>query len=455
MESNAPTSQLPYSRRFWLVTGSILGGLLLILILFVLINSRVTGWVDGDGFRDLLNRATSKGLKIQGSYSPLTRVGLLGMHVDSFTGTNGSRTIVRLQANDVSGTFNPLGIGLRRWEIDNIHLKSGTVMLQKTEPIPGAPLGPTPIPWTALFWPYRVHLADVKVDDAQILWQLQEKESGIYHTFLEITPNGRDYEYDARGGELKTPMTPPLQVEHAHLLIRKPRLYCPVFILGDDPAHPEQQLRLEGDAGLQQDRSMKLKIDLASLNVSPWFPEKQRAHILGHVSGHFDYTSTGTGLETAQGQGNLAVTDGILRNLAPVRQYVALTKCPDPGDLTLKTCKTDVHWQGPEITMENIEVECEGVFRLTGSLIIHKDKTITGNFDLGLTDPYIQWLPTAKEAIFTRTEGSYHVTTVHLSGTTKSPHQDLSDRVTTEVGKSPLLAMKLFFRQAGEWLNFD
>jgi hypothetical protein len=245
--------------------------IVLILALFIL-NAEITTWMTSNRFQQMLDRATSKGLKLEGTYMSINRVGLLGLHADSFNGANGRRAIVVLDANDISGTFNPLGMVFRRWEIDSLHIKSGSVLLQKT--LPGNNQGPRRMPWWGLFWPYRIHLADVKVDDANILWQLRNRESGIYHTFLEITPNGRDFEYDARGGEFKTPLTPTLEVRHAHLLIRKPRLYCSEFIMGDDNAHPEQQLRVEGDAGLQQDRSINLKIDLASLNISPWLPDK-------------------------------------------------------------------------------------------------------------------------------------------------------------------------------------
>jgi len=401
----------------------------------------------------MLSRETSKGLKFEGQYSPLIRTGVLSMHADSFDGIKGTKTIVSIHADDISGTFNPLGILLRRWELDNIHIKSGTVILQKTESTPGA--AKSSMPWWGLFWPYRVHLADVKVNDARILWQLNGKESGIYDTFLEITPNGHDFEYDARGGVFATPMTPHLEVQHAHILIRKPRLYCSEFVLGDDATHPEQQMRMEGDAGLQEDRSIKLKIDAASLNLSPWMPEKLRAHVQGHVSGHFEYASSSTGLETATGHGNITIANGILHELAPVQQYVKLTGSPDPGDLALKVCQADVRWQEGAITAENINVECENVFQLTGTLAIAKDKTLSGSVELGLTDPYLKWLPTAKQAIFTRDEGPYHFTTIHFSGTTQKPQQDLTQRVAKEVEKSPLLALKLFFNQASDWFNFD
>jgi hypothetical protein len=324
-------------------------------------------------------------------------------------------------------------------------------MLQKTESPPDAAAKPPGPPWWAFLWPDRVYLADVKADDARILWKLRGQESGIYDTFLEITPNGRDFEYDAHGGIFSTPITPKLAVRHAHILVRKPRLYCSEFLLGDDPAHPEQYLRLQGDAGLQQDRSMRLKIDLQGLEVSPWLP---RAHLAGQMSGHFDYTSADTGLETGHGAGTISIANGVLHHLPQVSQYVTLTGSPDPGDLPLKTCQADVSWNAGANSAQNIEIESAGVFRVTGAITTAADKTFSGQIELGLTDPYLRWLPTAR-TIFTRDEGPYHFTTIHFSGTTQNPVQDLTPRITHEVAKSPTLALKLFFNQAGRWFDFN
>jgi hypothetical protein len=204
-------------QKLWLI-----GGAFMVLALgaaSTILNDQITAWVNGPGFLVMLNRETSKGLKLEGQYSNIHRIGWLGVEADSFAGTHGTKTILSLQADAISGTFNPLGVVLQRWEIDSLHIKSGSVMLQKTE-ASRADKGLPSSPWWALFWPDRFYLADVRVDDADILWQLRKKESGVYHTFLEITPNGRDFEYDARGGELKTPITPDLEVRHAHMLIR-------------------------------------------------------------------------------------------------------------------------------------------------------------------------------------------------------------------------------------------
>ncbi|HEY0258157.1 MAG TPA: hypothetical protein VGC39_11985, partial [Candidatus Methylacidiphilales bacterium] len=391
------------------------------------------------------------GLKLDGQYSPLTRVGLLGMKGDLFTGTNGQKTIVSLDCHEISGWFNPLGIAFHRWQMDDLHVKWGTVVLQKTEAVPGEK--PKGMPWWEIFWPYRVHLEDVKVDDACALWKLKDQDSGIYHAFLEITPNGHDFEYDARGGDFKTPLTPPLKLSHLHMLIRKPRLYCDELLLGEDATQSGGQVRISGDAGLQEDRSIKLAVDLTSLKIAPWLPENLRGHVLGHFSGHLDYASTGSSLDTASGDGHFDVADAVLHQLPPLQHYITLTGSPDPGDLPLKVCQTDVTLKEGAITAENLQIESPGVFRVRGTIEVAKDKTLSGSLTLGLTDPYLKWLPNARQTIFTQDDGDYRVTTIELSGTLEHPKEDLSPRVMAQIQKSPGTELKLFFNQAGEWFG--
>jgi len=439
------------SRAFY----SAVGGLILVALLVTafLVNQAVTRWIEGPSFRAMLERETAKGMHFESAhYAPLTRVGVFGMRADAGAGEKGFKTIVSLQANQVTGAFNPLGVLRRRWKLQYLHFTSGTVRLQKTEPNPNEPKPPG-LPWYLFFWPDRVYLRDIKCDDANVLFQLQNQESGIHDTFLEVTPNGRDFEYDAKGGSFTTPDTPRLNVEQIHLLVRKPRLTCSTLVLGDDTAHPEQQLSVTGQAGLQQDRGIQVAADFHSLNAGPWLPEKIRANVLGKFSGHIDYKSTGTGLETATAAGHLALAGGALHELKAVRTYIAATKSPDPGDLTLNVCQTDVKMDNGAVSLENLRVESNGIFRLSGAIKMAKDKTLSGELELGITEPYLRWLPTAESAIFTRADGPYRITTVHVSGTSEKPQQDLSPRVAKELEKHPFVALKLFFNSSSAWFT--
>ena len=437
-------NNLPRQRWLSLRCG---GSALLLLSIVVLVgNHFATRFLESERFRGLLNRETSKGLKLQANYAPLRRVGLLGIAADDFRGIAGNRTIVSMQAEGITGQFDPLGLALRRWQIDAIRIRQGTVKLQKTEPIPGAPKGPTPIPWTALFWPYRVYLQDVQVSAANVLFQVKGREAGVYQTFLEITPNGRDFEYDARGGELRTPLSPTLVVQHLHLLIRKPRLYCPEMVLADATGH---LLQIEGDAGLQDDRSMQLHADSHDLALAPWLPDSIRRYVRGTVQGHIDYQNAGVALSTAEMQGRCALDQLALINYPLMRKAMEITASPNSGaNLPIDICQMSFTTQDGVTTIQHILVQSKGIFRVEGSFRVAQDQHLAGELALGLSAPYLNWLPRARETIFNERRGEYHFTQVHLGGTVQHPKEDLSGRVLHQVETSPLTAVKLFFRSA-------
>jgi hypothetical protein len=438
------------SRTFYRSAG---GAILVALLIGAILNHVATGLIEGPSFRAMLEKETAKGMHFESAhYAPLTRVGLFGMRADSGAGEKGFKTIVSMQANQVTGAFNPLGVLLRRWQLQYLHFATGTVRIQKTEPKPNEPKPPG-LPWYLFFWPDRVYMRDITCDDANVVFQLQNKDSGIHDTYLEVTPNGRDFEYDAKGGTFTTPDTPQLNVEHIHLLVRKPQLTCSTLVLGDDLAHPEQQLSVTGQAGLQQDHSIQVAADFVSLNAAPWLPQKLRASVRGKFSGHVDYQSTGTGLETAKASGHLTLAGGALHELKAFRTYIAATKSPDPGDLQLNVCQTDVKLDNGAISLENLKLESSGVFRVSGTIRMAKDKTLSGELEVGVTDPYLRWLPSAESAIFTRVDGPYRVTTVHVSGTSEKPQQDLSPRVSKELEKHPFVALKLFFNSSSAWFE--
>jgi hypothetical protein len=434
----------------------LIGGAILIALLVAafLGNFALTSVVEGPKFRAMLEKETAKGMHFQEvHYAPITRGGLFGMRADSGKGSQGLKTLQSLSGEQVSGAFNPLGIFLKRWQLQFLHFDRGFIRIQKTtgnpdeKPPPGQP-------WYLFFWPSHVYLKDVTCDHADVIFKLQDKDSGIHGTYLEITPNGRDFEYDAKGGTFTTPDTPALTIEHIHLLVRKPRMTCPVLILGDDPAHPEEQVSVTGEAGLQKDRGIQLKADFNSLQVAPWLPAKVRSGVRGHFSGHFEYQSTGTGLETATAQGNLVVKDGeLLPSLKVLRTYIAATKSPDPGDVPLTVCQTGIKMEKGAFSLENLDVESKGIFRLVGSVRIAKDKTISGEVELGLTEPYLRWLPSLEQDVFNKVDGPYHWTTVRIFGTTSKPEQDLSARITRDLERHPFEAVKLLFNSSSVWFD--
>src|SRR3954454_24837869 len=86
----------------------------------VLLNPRLTRYVESDQFRAELERQTAKGLHFPaGNYAAIQRTGFLSAASDGFQAKNGRKALTALEAQGITARFNPLGIFLRRWQLDD------------------------------------------------------------------------------------------------------------------------------------------------------------------------------------------------------------------------------------------------------------------------------------------------------------------------------------------------
>lgn len=82
-----------------------------------------------------------------------------------------------------------------------------------------------------------------------------------------------------------------------------------------------------------------------------------------------------------------------------------------------------------------------------------KSGTLSGKIDFGLSPEYLEWLPKARERIFTRQSEGLVWTKVRISGTLNKPVNDLTPRLEGELKKDPAAAAGLLLRGAGEWIE--
>src|SRR5205085_4350647 len=152
------------------------------------------------------------------TYSPIRRTGFLTAASDGATAKEGRKAMTALEPRQITGRFNPAGVFLRRWSVDDLHVERAEIGIQVYEPKPE----PTPAkPWTAVFLPDRVYLKHVWSDHADITWRLRGERAGIFDTHLVITPHGRDFNYEATGGTLQNPLVPTFSLRQTRLLITK------------------------------------------------------------------------------------------------------------------------------------------------------------------------------------------------------------------------------------------
>src|SRR5215212_3714785 len=117
----------------------------------VLFNPRLTRYVETEAFRAELERQTAKDLHFSaGRYAPIRRTGFFSASSEGFQARDGQKALTVMDAHGITARFNPLGVFLRRWQLDAVHVDGGKVGIQVYEPVPE----PSPSkPWYHIFLP--------------------------------------------------------------------------------------------------------------------------------------------------------------------------------------------------------------------------------------------------------------------------------------------------------------
>jgi hypothetical protein len=427
----------------------LIGAIVLVFgVTAALLNPRLTRYVESDAFRAELEKQTAKGLHFPaGTYASIRRTGLFSAASDAFRAKEGRKALTSIDAHGITARFNPLGVFLRRWQLDEVHIDGGEVGIQTYEPKPE----PSPTkPWYHVFLPDRVYLRKVWSEPADVTWRFRGEKGGFFGTRLLITPYGRDFEYQATGGTMKGALIPDLSLRNTHLLITKTLLT--LYTLDLAPA-PESDgfIQAEGTAGTREDKSVNFRVKFGKMPVREWLPASWHDHVGGLAAGNVHWSGKNPKLETSQVQGSLRIEAGRLRKLPFLEKLSSITGKKSMEELELSECSADVDWNSPKIEIKNIAIEDKGKFRVEGSLSI-RQKSLGGAIQLGLAREYLEWLPHAEE-VFPTEKAGYLWTTVHLSGTIDKPEQDLSPRIIDALKESPGAFLGLVFRQLGGWLK--
>ena len=115
----------------------------------VLCNPWLTRYVESDRFRGKIEKETAKGLHFpSGHYAQIRRTGFAAVESESFQASDGKKALKTMNARGLRAKFNPWGIFLRRWELDEVHIQSGEVGIQIYE---ANPEGVSSKPWFSVF----------------------------------------------------------------------------------------------------------------------------------------------------------------------------------------------------------------------------------------------------------------------------------------------------------------
>ncbi len=426
----------------------VLAGLVAGAILAVTVgNQRLTAFVESEAFRRELDKQTSKGLHFQGHYETIHRTGLLTARTEGFTGKDGVKAIKAISTGEVVAKFNPWGIFQRRWQLDYIRIPSGKAEIQTYEP---KPEDKPPKPWYAVFLPDRVYLKEVICESTDVTWQLRGRKAGFFQTRLLITPYGRDFEYRANGGFMKTGLVPDLTLRQTHLVITKELLTLHELELAPSPKS-DGRIRVKGQAGMRDDKSISAEMNFSGVPVDPWVPKAWAGLFQGIATGDVVWQGSDLRMESSSGRGAFRIEGGRVADAPFLEEAAAVTGRKSLEEIKLNRFSLEFEWKYPSVQIKQIDIEADGVFRLQGAVTLDEGR-LRGTLQFGATPKYLEWLPRA-ERVFARERDGYLWTAVHLAGTLKDPEEDLSPRVAELLKKSPGAAIGIFIRRLGEWFE--
>ena len=207
----------------------------------------------------------------------------------------------------------------------------------------------------------------------------------------------------------------------------------------------------EGTAGTREDKRVDFKLKFDRVPIRDWLPSGWKDRFTGGASGEIHWAGKNPKLESSTVQGSIRLRDGRVAGLPFLEKLASITKKKSIERLELNNCSLELTCNFPRAEIKNIAIEDKGKFRIEGSATIN-EKSLAGTIELGAAREYLEWLPKAGE-VFTRDHDGYLWTTVHLSGTTEKPEQDLSLRILDVLKESPGALLGVFFRQMSDWLK--
>jgi hypothetical protein len=411
-------------------------------------NARFTHYLESEQFRASLENETAKGLHFpSGRYAPIRRTGFLTATSEHFQAQDGRKAMQALDARAIAAKFNPLGLFLRRWQFDDLHVQSGAVQIHVYKAVPEA--SPSK-PWFSAILPNRVYLKRIETETADVTWRLRGERVGFFGTRLLITPHGRDFEYQATGGRLRMAPIPDLYLRGAHLLItRKLLTLYDVDLVSNSGS--DGSIHAQANAGIGKNKNIDFRGTFDRMPIRPWLPATWTGRFNGSASGEVHWLGENPKLESSSGEGELSVRNARIDNFPPLEKLAELAQKKSFEHLELNECSFRFAWRYPEIDLKEIAIEEKGKFRIEGSILIDH-RSLDGAIQLGLARQYLDWLPNPEE-VFGHERSGYLWTTVHLSGTIDEPRQDLSPRIVELFRESPGAYLGLLFRQLEAWLK--
>jgi hypothetical protein len=266
----------------------------------------------------------------------------------------------------------------------------------------------------------------IRAGKADIVIELPSgKELDLLGTRLEAHPEGTETRFEARGGILRSPYLPELDVSTARCRMTENS----VDLTGADLSFPGGGLlQLEGLFPDTQESTLQGRWEKVPLTTLLPFLSR---HLVGTVSGKATVRWDPSGFHSLEG--NLAAHEVTLSGVPMLEGVARLTRMEAFHHLFLQQAQATFSLKEGVTAWRDIILESQGLIKLVGEAETRPDGSVSGSFQLGLSDPIVKVIPGASQVFSRDQHDGYFWTPLRVTGTLSHPTEDLTPRITTAV----------------------
>ena len=177
--------------------------------------------------------------------------------------------------------------------------------------------------------------------------------------------------------------------------------------------------------------SLGKKIGLSALFedwvLSALLPERWQQILSGRVSGEADWSPTVL-------KGDLELEEGVVQGLPFLDRLAAYAGTARLQQLSFEEAKAKVSKEGDSWEVLDLELFDEGLLRVEGT-VKGQGQALSGRLEVGVPPGLLAHIPGAEEKVFLPGKKGMLWATVNLSGTMRSPKEDLSERMIRAAGE--------------------
>ncbi len=403
--------------------------LAVLLILGTVFGFRIwlKNYLASEAFRERLNGQVSRVVGAPGEFTPLAVDSLDSIYSDTFIARDGT-VFDLLQADQIRADlhfgFLARTTVLERLEIARIQarLTDGQNRTARADP-PLLPVTTTPATPSAR-WTTAFSMKQAVVNQFDLSW-VGGRLEGAY---LQVTPSGSapgEWLFEGSRGKVTTDVGPQWRVESFTGRQRGTTLYLHQARLRSGE---RGEGTLEGTFALGH--PPEARTTFSGIELAPLLPGDWRARLTGTLAGNVTLKGKADegGVNVASGE--FTLSEGKLHAFPFLEQVATITRTERFRRIELHQARAKVTQLGRsgDVKIEQLVVESNGLLKLEGELTLQGGR-IDGVVQLGVVPSSLDWIPGAKNKVFTVSREGYLWTPVRLSGLAAHPQEDLSARL--------------------------